>query len=222
VPKRFQEQIRQQLLGDLVWARAILTTRKVELEELTAARSLWDWHYRFDKDLVLKAESEALESLYASNDLASEFEPLFGYDTRDQRDQHAAAKAAVLADGQTSEAIGTFIDRAIRFLGDEHKLSHLHEVAWYLGQHASTKEIVGNFVRTSLAAAEMHPHTDFATVAAASWVATLRNRNTPMAAYDLVVELVKICGSDEKRMYLIQKLYGESLSSSDIITSYPL
>jgi hypothetical protein len=216
VPKHFQEQLRQQLLDDLVWARAILTTRKVELEELTAARALWDWHYRFDKDPVLKAESEALESLYASDDLASEFEPLFGYDTLDQRDQHAAAKAAVLADGQTSEAIGAFIDRAMRFLGGEHKLSYLHGVAWYLGQHASTKEIVGNFVRTSLAAAEMYPHTDFAAIAAASWVATLRNSNTPMAAYDLVVELVKICGSDEKRMYLLQKLYGASLSSSDI------
>ena len=38
----------------------------------------------------------------------------------------------------------------------------------------------------------------------------------PTAAYDLVVDLLKICGSDEKRMYVIRKLYSGYLPSSDI------
>ena len=94
--------------------------------------------------------------------------------TRDQREQRAAAKAAELADGQTPETIGAFIDRAVRFLG-EREIYQLHGVARHLGQFASTSEIVRNFVRTSLAAPAMHTHVDFAAVTAASWVATLRN-----------------------------------------------
>jgi hypothetical protein len=80
VPESLQEQMHQQLLDDLVWARAILTARRVELEELAAARGLWNWHYRFEKDPALKAAGEQLEELYASNDLAHEFDPLLSRD----------------------------------------------------------------------------------------------------------------------------------------------
>src|SRR5262249_54556362 len=93
VPESLQEQMHQQMLDDLVWAHTILATRKVELEELTAARVLWDWHYRFDKDPALKAASEQLEALYESNDLAREFEPLFSHDNWEQQDRRTAAKA---------------------------------------------------------------------------------------------------------------------------------
>jgi hypothetical protein len=210
-----QERIRQHLLKDLVWAHRTLTARQVEIKELTAARALWNWHLRFEEDARLEAASQQLEALYARNDLASEFEPLFSRHARDQREQRAAGKAAELANGQTPETIGAFIDRAVRFRG-EREIYQLNGVARRLGQLASTKEIVGSFVRSSLAAPAVHTHVYFAGVTAASWVATLRNSDAPTAAYDLVVDLLKICDSDEKRIDVIRKLYSEYLPSSDI------
>lgn len=211
MPESLQELMRQQLWDDLVWAHAVLTARKVELEELTAARSLWDWHYRFDKDPAMKAASEELEVLYASNDLASEFGPLFSHDNWEQRDSRTAAKAAELAAAQTPEAIGVCIERAIRFLGGERESDKLHGMAWHLGQHAPTSEVVRSFVKTSLAEPVAPTHSDFATIAAARWVAVLRKSDGPTAAYHLVIELLKICSNDEKRMQVIQQLYDRHL-----------
>ena len=216
VPESLQAQMRQQLLDDLVWARAILTTRTVELEELVAARDLWNWHYRFDKEPTLKAASEELEALYGSNALAHEFEPLLGHDEWEHRDECAAAKAIELATGQSPETIRAFIDRAVRFLGGEPEFSQLNSVAWHLGQHASTSEAVRKFVKSALAELVARIHTDFATVAAASWVAALRQHDSPTAAYDLIAELLQVCNSDEKRMHVIQQLYGGSLRPRDI------
>jgi hypothetical protein len=206
----------QQLLDDLVWARAIFTARRVELEELAAARDLWNWHYRFEKDPALKAASEELEALYASNDLAHEFEPLLSCDDWEQRDRRTAAKAVELAAGQTSETIRAFIDRTARFLGGEPKPYQLSSIAWNLGQHASTSEVVRNFVKTTLAEPAARAHTDFATVAAASWVAALRKPDGPTATYDLIAELLQICNSDENRMHVIQQLYSGSLRPREV------
>lgn len=144
-PESFQEQMRQQLLNDLSWTRAILSARKVELEELVAARDLWNWHYRFDNDSMLKAISAELEAIYASTDLVSKFEPLLSHGDWQQRRLHATTKAAELAAGQTPETIEAFIGRAVRFLGNEHELYQLFEVAWDLGQHANTSDVVRNF-----------------------------------------------------------------------------
>ena len=216
VPASLQAQMRQQLLDDLVWARGILTTHTVELEELVAARDLWNWHYRFDKEPTLKAASEELEALYGSNALAHEFEPLLSHDEWEHRDERAAVKAVELAAGQSPEAIRAFIDRAVRFLGGEPEFSQLYSVAWHLGQHASTSEAVRNFLKSALAELVARIHTDFATIAAASWVAALRRHKSPTAAYDLIVELLQVCNSDEKRMHVIQQLYSGSLRPHDI------
>lgn len=71
-------------------------------------------------------------------------------------------------------------------------------------------------MRTSLVEAAAHGRTDFAVVAAASWAAALRKSDAPTAAYDLVVELLKICSNDERRIQVIQQLYGGSPPLHDI------
>ena len=58
------------LLDDLRWARTVLVNHTGNLRELVAARDLWLWHYRFDKDPERREASLGLEALYESNDLA--------------------------------------------------------------------------------------------------------------------------------------------------------
>ena len=56
-------------------------------------------------------------------------------------------------------------------MGADKELSRLMGIAWDLGAHALTREVVRAFVTNALGQARVSPRTDFGTVAAASWVA---------------------------------------------------
>ncbi len=201
-------QLRQKLLDDLKWARSVLQLRTNDLEEIAAARGLWHWHSRFDSDPEVKAAANELEALYTKNELALEFEPLLSRDAWEEKGQRAATKAAQLAAEKTPEAIEAFVNRAVRFLDGENHLPELFDVAWKLGEHARNNDVVRDFVRRTLEQVKVSPRTDFATVAATSWIATVRNSEAPGLASELVTELMTICGSDEQKINLIQRVYG--------------
>ncbi|RYD66550.1 MAG: ATP-binding protein [Verrucomicrobiaceae bacterium] len=207
-PEPQQQQYFEYLLEDLVWARGLLASRAVNMEELAAARKLWDWHRRFEKNAELRAASDQLEKLYTGNDLASEFEFLLSRDDWEQRGPRIEGKAAQLAVAANPEEISSFIDRAIRFTGAEKELYQFMDVAWALGAHAATHEVVRNFVLGALAHPTTSPRTDFGTIVAASWAAFLRKGETPTQAHALVVGLMKRCGSDEQRLSLVLRIYG--------------
>ncbi len=196
------------LLGDLVWARKALEGRAGDGEELSAARELWDWHHQFEKDPRLKEAADALEAVYLANDLAGEFEPLLARADWKQREPRAAAKAAELADADTAGDIFAFIDRAARFLGGDHELHQVSFVAWALGAHAASREAVRTFVTSCLGRPEVSARTDFGTVTAATWVASVRTGSTSQQTHVLVRELMGGCGSDHQRVHLALQLYG--------------
>jgi len=207
VPAPLHDEMRQMLVNDLIWARSILVERQGEIEELAAARDLWNWHYEFETDPNLKRASDALEALYASNPLADEFGSLLGEDWK-QRGSTAATKGRELALASTPEGISQFIDRAIRFLGKEEELHQLVGVAQSLGENARSSEAVRGFVRGFLANPTVSALTDFASTAAAGWVATERENEDAEKAYKLVVELLAICGSDDQRIGFLRRIYG--------------
>ena len=196
------------LLSDLVWAKELLQHRSASVEELSAARGLWRWHHRFESDIQLKAVSDQLEALYASNDLAAEFDPLLSRDDWEQRWPRASAKAAELASASTPEEIAGFIDRAIAFLGTEEKLYELMAVAGELGTHAEANDAIRVFVKQSLGQAQVSARSDFGAVAAASWIVNVRNGDHPERTHLLVADLMATCGSDDQRANLLLRIYG--------------
>lgn len=198
----------QFLLDDLVWAREFLLHRKVTFEELSRARELWDWHHRFETDLRLKAVSEQLEEVYATNNLASEFEPLLNHDESSQREQRIAAKAAEIASVEKADGIAAFVEKAIAFLGAEHRLYQLMQVAWYLGERWPEQDVVRKFVYHSLQQATVGPRSDFGVMTAVGWAAFVRKGNHPERTASLVAELMAACGSDEQRANLLLQIYG--------------
>jgi hypothetical protein len=204
-PEPLQQQYAAALLEDLTWARTVLASRIDNLEELSAARDLWDWHRQFEEEPHLKAASEQLEALYASNALAMEFEPLLGHDKWEEQGSRALAKAADLAAEGEPGAIAAFVDRAVRFMGDG-ALNQLYQVALALGAHAVANPVVQAFITNSLLEPKVTAQTDFATVAAMSWVTSLRTSNASMAP-GTVTELMRRCGSDEQRAHLVLRIY---------------
>ncbi|MBN1204213.1 MAG: ATP-binding protein [Myxococcaceae bacterium] len=203
------------LLGDLTWTHELFAKRIAGVEELAAARKVWSWHHRFEKEPKLKAAADELEKLYTANDLAKEFEPLLSDDNWKAKDARVVAKGAELASASRPEAIAGFIDRAEAFLRAKDQLFSLQGVAWSLGTHAEAREVVRQFVAASLKQPTVNQRSEFGVVIAVSWVATVR-ASAPARAHVLVEELLAQCGSDERRANLLERIYGRVPKLRDV------
>lgn len=205
------------LLADLTWTHELLARRVARLEELAAAREVWSWHYRFETEPKLKDAAVELEKIYAANDLATEFDPLLSHDDSEQRDARVSAKGAELACVCEPEEITGFLDRAVSFLGEEQKLYSLTSVAWSLGEHAHSRDVVRQFVATCLRQPTVTPRSDFGATIAVRWVAFVRNKaDQSEQAHAVVNELLAQCGSDQQRANLLQHIYGRVPKRRDV------
>lgn len=186
----------------------VLSGRAAGIDELSAAREVWDWHRRFNQGPEVKAAAEALEALYASNDIAKEFQPLLpSVEDWKENDGSARSKAQDLALASSPNDILAFIDRAVLFLRSDSALYRLHHVAWSLGQIAESFETVRKFIEGALTTASIDQRAEFGVVAAVSWIGAVRVA-VPGRAHVLVRSLLGICGSDDRRAHLMERIYG--------------
>lgn len=197
--------LRQEIVDNLTWAYSVLTERADNLDEISAARNLWDWHERFEEDPELRKLATDLEELYTSNKIAAEFEWLLGGDEPETHSARAATKARELAPAGR-DAIEAFLERARNFLNNEHEQYRLHNVAWELGAQADESEAVRDFIFSALGEDNVTPRTNFAAIAVYSW-ATTRRRREPSTARTLVADLVSRCGSNKQKVNLLCRLY---------------
>jgi len=203
-------------LEKLKWTYEVLTARSPSIEELAAAREVWDWYRLYEKAPELKAAADALEDLYASNDLAREFQPLLpSIEDWKENDVRASAKAAELALASSPNEISGFLDRAVTFLGSDQALLQLGRVAWSLGAHAGSREVVRQFIREALKPPSIDPRAEFVVAAAVSWAAAVRIA-APERAHVLLRELLDQCGSDERRAHLLERIYGRVPKLRDV------
>ena len=196
------------LAEDLRWTYDLLAKRCAGLEELAAAREVWDWHKRFGKDPKLKEVAVKLETLYATNGLAKEFEPLLDLDDWEQQERQSSAKAAELALAASPEEITGFLERAVSFLGEERELSSLSSVAQSLGGYAEVHEVVRLFVKSCLEQPTVMPRSDFGVTTAVRWVSVVRRGDRPVRTHVLVRDLLAQCGSNDQRANLLRRIYG--------------
>jgi hypothetical protein len=206
-PQEVQTIMRQEMLSDMIWARPVLAGRTEHLDEIAAARGLWDWHARFEKYGELRDAAEQLEKLYKTNQLAAEFEWLLSRDEWKARGQRAAEKASELALGG-HDAIEAFLKRAENFLESEKNLYQISSVACELGEKAEEADGIRHFILATLGQPEVSPRADLAAVAANRWAAA-RRRREPTSAQALVLELADACGSNAQKINLLQRIYGQ-------------
>jgi hypothetical protein len=196
-------------LERLDWTREVLTSRSPSIEELAAAREVWNWYRQYEDNPAIKASADALETFYATNDLAKEFQPLLpSVEDWQERDDRAAAKAAELASKSSPEEISAFVERAVTFLGGDQSLHRLGGVSWSLGAHAETRESVRRFIGESLERPVIDARSEFVVTAVVSWIAAVR-ASAPARAHELVQELLNQCVSDERRAHLLENVYGQ-------------
>lgn len=194
-------------LQTLGWTHRVLTSRSPSLDELAAAREVWDWYRRYEERPDVKAAAEKLEAVYASNDLAKEFQPLVpSIEDWRERDDRGAAKAKELSEVAASQEIEAFLDRAVNF-GGEDLLVRLGGIAWSLGERAASHDKVREFVVASLKRPSVTYREEFTVATAVSWIATVR-KSEPAQAHGLVKDLLARCANDERRAHLLERIYG--------------
>jgi len=205
-PREFKTRMHAEFVAELEWTLRIMERRGARFEEVKAARQLWEWHAKYDDDAELKALSNRLEEVYKADALAAEFDPLVRWEAMDELEQRSAAAADRLR-GAGADAIGSYIERGVRFLGVERQGSLLG-VATMLGRRADDDSGVRDFVRRALGSGRDGFDLEFAIEVSSQWVFVVRRRRQGGEAAALVHGLHDACGSDMTRMRLLSRLYG--------------
>jgi hypothetical protein len=226
-PDEFHALIRDAFLAELNWAHGVLRRRDASIEEMKAARELWDWHLRFEEHAAIKSAAERLEQLYTSDELAKEFEPFMEFlDSIEATERRSSGKADQLV-AAGGAAIDAFVDRSLRFFNKEGRFSVLLGVAYQLGLRADDQPIAGDFVTRTLRTQNPHPQRlEFALRIATSWFHERRRTKSADDAFALREDLLAACRGDEMRVRLLEELYGiapptvrgETLSSREVIS----
>jgi hypothetical protein len=201
------DMLRTALLDNLKWTHSVLVSRDAS-DEIAAAREVWHWHHRFEKDQELKQFSVVLEDLYFANDLAKEFEPLLSNDDWRATEAKIIAKGKELAGVARGEDISNFLNRAVAFLGGDEKLARLSGIAWSLGASAESSAAAKQFIETSLKQPTIDMRSEFGVQCALGWIATIR-KNAPARVHEVVSTLLNHCANDNRRANLLERIYAQ-------------
>ena len=159
----------------LQWVHEVLSSRSLDIAELAAARSAWKWRLSKEQNPEISAAADSLESLYLSDSLAREFQPLvFGSGDWNDLERNRSAKGSLLAQSICSNDIWIFLERAERFFGEDHSFTDLGGVAWSLGADADTHDVVRQFVFEALGRSLNSARLEFVIAVVVSWVGAVR------------------------------------------------
>ncbi len=206
-PNEFARKTRARFMEDLQWTRDVLTRRGLRFEEMRAARDIWDWHARFDKDTELKAAAEELETLYTKNELAAEFEPLLEFESVEAYDRNAMIAAQrIVAAGD--HGIRTFVERGVLFVKEDRRFFTLLGVGSQLGSLARGNARVRTFVTETLAKHEERHLLEFTLSVASRWLFDTRREDGGPKAFELLQALLGLCGDELTQIELLSAVYG--------------
>ncbi|MCC6999915.1 MAG: ATP-binding protein [Deltaproteobacteria bacterium] len=202
-----KEILRAAALDDLQWAVSVLGVRQRSASELAAARNMWDWHRRFDKDPVFVERTQRLEEIFLANRLNDEFERLTSHDTYTGHENQAALKAADLLKDGDPASIEAFIGRAVEFFGSESLIHRLSQVAAEIGRRSNDDAKAAGFIRRGLADAANTARFQFTLFAARSWLRVVRTASSEAAAA-LLEEMLTRAVSPQARATLLLHVFG--------------
>ena len=146
----FAAEFRNDLKADLTWTLTTLMNHTLPLAELKAARSIWHWHDRFEKEGEIKAIAEQCEALYLRHPLVSMFHVLFSPEMYEQASQRAAEIGTELGATGNSASIREFVQQAEQFLSEDNNSGNILQVAQHAGSHWDMNKHIQMFVHDAL------------------------------------------------------------------------
>lgn len=204
-------QIEAELHDDLRWAHMVL--QRATLEELRAARGLWDWHLQFEQDAQIKVLAEELEALYTTNDVAAEFEALLRWDNPSSIHERYVQKAQDLASHDVA-SLNAFLARGLLFLGGPKEIHRLLEIGFQLGRLAHDNPLSAEFVKPALHDPTDRPRVEFAIEILAGWIFDVRTKGDPNLV-ELITSWCEWCVDDVQRALLLQRVFAWYGASAD-------
>jgi len=211
-PPEYQE-FHIALSHDLQWIANLLNSHTLDIQEITAARRVWDWHYKFKKFAELAEIAEKCENLFKQNQLFPQYAPLITEDYALSWQKHgenleswATETSQKLINENVSQSIHEFVQNGIKFLGNPDQVSRLFVVAYRLGVQAQDSPVICSFVEESLKLDVKDSEFQFATRVAHSWIRSTR-QNNPAHTTKLLELLLQWVKADEQVVQLIQAIY---------------
>lgn len=201
-----REEFRTVLIEDLEWVADFLNSHNLDIQELTAARGIWHWHYQFDQDSQLKEIATQCENLFKNNELFPQYAPLVNWKGYEVLGQWAIETANKLISLNNHKSIYDFIKNGVKFLGNSDQIYRLFIVAYQLGAKAEESQSVRDFVEETLRLAVEYPEFQFSTRVCQSWVSTTRHNNSS-ATITLLGQLLELAKTSEKIVQLLQAIY---------------
>lgn len=130
---------------DLVRCRELVSAKEVTLEDLQAARALWDWHLQYDRGSERQRVAKECEDAYLTHPIVAVHAPLFGSRSFGNDDQKLIRAVAGLAAPLAVSTVAQFISDAVLFTSthaDQWRANQVHQFAWLLGEQRGAEASV--------------------------------------------------------------------------------
>lgn len=212
----YSEEFRTVLIEDLKFVVDLLNSYHFDIQEFTAAREIWVWHYQFDKDPELKEIAIQCETFFKNSELFPQYAPLIIWENYEVLGQWADETSNNLATLNNPQSIHDFVQNGVKFLGNPDQVSRLFIVASHLSTKAHQSQSVRKFVEEALQLAIETPEFQFATRLCQGWIWTTR-QNNPSPTITVLKQLLEWVNTSEKIVQLIQVIYeGTGLTISEL------
>ncbi len=211
VAPSYCEVFRTALIQDLQWVRDFLKSHRLDIQELTAARKIWEWHYKFDKNPELKEIATQCETFFEQSELFPQYAPLLRWESDEALEQWATEKSHQLNALNNTQTIQNFVKNGVKFMGNSDQASRLFIVAEKLGSESQKSQAVGDFVEEALKLSIKDSEFQFAITLSRSWVWATWHNN-PRSTIALLEQLLQWANTSEKIVQLIQAIYESAWS----------
>lgn len=207
------EIFRSIVIQDLHWLVDFLNSHSLDVQELTAARNIWNWHYEFGLYPDLKEIATQCENFFKNSELFPQYAPLLRWESYEALGSWATEISDKLIASDNSQSIYDFVQNGVKFLGNSDQISGLFIVAEKLGTKAQQYPAVHKFVEEALQLPIETPEFQFTTSLCQGWIKTTRKDYPPktIAVLEQLLQWVNTSEKSKKIVQLIQRIYGTGL-----------
>lgn len=207
-PQQHIAEIKDDLKSDLIWALKILQARELTLPELRAAREIWEWHFKFEKDEEIKKLAGDCEEYYQRHPLVKTFHVFFSFELFDEARKKAVEIGEKMGITGNSQTIRQFLQQAREFAPARTDFGNILQVAEYAAPHWDANSELSAFTCSALASQAEGLEFTFSVSMLNHRLRMLRESNR---IQDLKLELenaIKATPSPEAKVKLLSSLYS--------------
>lgn len=200
------------LKSELSEVYQLIQTNIMTLEELIAARKIWDWFCRYEKDEVIKSVAIACENWFQQQiPYAAEYDDLVDWLTQpyEQTERKSHEKGHQLA-LSAPETIKQFVEQGVTYLGGSQSISRLSSVAYGIGLFADESTSVWDYLKDALIQEPQNPHFQFAGNICRSWMSKHRKEHPGISTLKLFQSFLALVPTLESKIILTDYVYESS------------